>query len=79
MTTIQIFQTGDGQVVRLPAGYEFASTEIAIRREGDAVILEPIKSGQWPENFFERIHIDDAAFRRPEQGAMPAAPEIELP
>jgi virulence-associated protein VagC len=79
MTTTQIFQTGDGQVVRLPAGYEFAATEIAIRREGEAVILEPIKSGQWPEDFFERIRIDDAAFRRPDQGAVPASPEIESP
>jgi virulence-associated protein VagC len=77
MTTTQIIQTGEWQVVRLPQGFEFAAKEVAIRREGNAVILEPIKTGTWPEKFFERIHIADPAFRRPEQGAMPAAPKLD--
>lgn len=78
MTTTQVFQNGDSQAVRLPAGFEFAVPEVAIRREGEAVILEPIKSNAWPERFFDRIRIDDPAFRRPEQGEMPPAPQIEL-
>jgi len=79
MTTTEIFQTGDGQVVRLPQGFEFSASEVAIRRDGEAVILEPIKTGNWPEKFFDEIRIDDPAFRRPEQGAMPVAPEIDSP
>jgi antitoxin VapB len=69
MTTTHVFQDGDTQLVRLPSGFEFDTEEIAIRREGEAVILEPIKPAAWPENFFESIRIDDAAFARPPQGA----------
>ena len=76
MTTTHVFQDGNTQLVRLPSGFEFAANEIAIRREGDAVILEPIRSAVWPENFFESIRIDDPAFARPAQGNMPPAPDI---
>lgn len=76
MTTTHVFQDGNTQAVRLPAGFEFATGEIAIRREGEAVILEPIKATVWPENFFDSIHIDDPAFTRPPQGSVPPAPEI---
>ena len=77
MTTTQVFQNGDSQMVRLPLGFEFAASEVAIRREGEAVILEPLKPNAWPEGFFEKVRIDDAAFRRPNQPAMPPAPQIE--
>ena len=77
MTTTQVFDSGEGQVVRLPTGFEFSSGDVSIRREGEAVILEPIKSFAWPDGFFERIRIADPAFTRPEQGIMPAAPDIE--
>lgn len=76
MTKTHVFQYGDGQVVRLPSGFEFAAQEIAIRREGQAVILEPIKPAAWPDNFFESIRIDDPAFTRPPQGDLPPAPEL---
>lgn len=79
MTTTQVFQNGNSQVVRLPAGFEFAASEVAIRREGEAVILEPLKLGTWPKGFFEKIRIDDAAFRRPDQPAVPPAPPIDSP
>jgi virulence-associated protein VagC len=67
MTTTEIFHTGDGQVVRLPQGFEFTTREVAIRRDGDAVILEPIKGESWPTGFFEKIRVDDPAFERPRQ------------
>ena len=76
MTTTEVFQNGDGQVVRLPLGFEFVASEVAIRREGSSVILEPIKTEAWPEGFFDRIRITDPAFARADQGAMPAAPQI---
>jgi virulence-associated protein VagC len=77
MTTTQVFQNGDSQSVRLPSGFEFADKEVAIRRDGEAVILEPIKRTAWPKDFFTQIRIDDPAFCRPDQGEMPAAPQIE--
>lgn len=76
MTKTHVFQFGDAQAVRLPAGFEFTADEIAIRRDGAAVILEPIKPVDWPENFFENIRINDAAFTRPPQGDLPPAPEF---
>ncbi len=77
MTTTHVIQDGDTQVVRLPSGFGFATEEIAIRREGETVILEPLKPTVWPEGFFESIRIDDPAFTRPRQGIMPPTPEIE--
>ena len=76
MTTTKVFQNGSGQAVQLPLGFQFESSEVAVRREGEAVILEPIKTGQWPDNFFDRIRIEDPAFARPPQGDAPAAPDF---
>ena len=69
-----IHDTAEGQVVVLPGDMRFNATSVAVRRDGQAVILEPIKPRQWPTGFFECIRIDDAAFCRPEQGELPAAP-----
>jgi antitoxin VapB len=77
MTTAHLFQHGDSQAVDLPAGFEFSGDEVAIRREGGAVILEPIKPVAWPQDFFKSIRIDDPEFARPPQGNMPPAPEIK--
>lgn len=63
-----IRNTGHGQLVILPDEFRFQSDKVAIRRQGEAVILEPIKDCQWPAGFFESIRIDDPAFRRPDQG-----------
>ena len=30
----------------------------------------------WPEGFFDKIHIDDPTFKRPDQGPMPPAPVL---
>ncbi len=79
MTTTEIFHTGDGQVVRLPQGFEFSASEVTIRRDGEAIILEPIKNGNWPDDFFETIRIDDPAFGRPDQGLMPEVSPIHTP
>ena len=74
MTKVHVFRNGDCQVVRLPSGFEFASSEVAIRRDGEAVILEPVKPRDWPEEFFESIRIDDPAFERPPVQLAPAYP-----
>jgi virulence-associated protein VagC len=74
--TTHVFQNGDLQAVELPRGYEFAASEISIRREGDAIILEPVKPDAWPTGFFEAIRIDDPAFARPDQGVTPPIPVI---
>lgn len=77
MTTVQIVETSQGQAVPLPEEFRFATPTVSIRREGDAVILEPVKPAHWPEHFFADIHIDDPAFDRPAQGALPPAPQLD--
>lgn len=39
--TAKVFTHGGSQAVRLPKAYRFEGREVRIRREGDAVILEP--------------------------------------
>ena len=77
MKTAEIFQLGQGQAVKLPDEFRFASKEVSIRREGDAVILEPIKPRSWPVGFFQHIRIDDPSFARPDQGQMPKMPPLD--
>jgi virulence-associated protein VagC len=72
--TADVIETSQGQAVRLPDEFRFPVPIVSIRREGEAVILEPLKSAGWPEGFFDAIRIDDPAFARPSQGAMPPAP-----
>jgi virulence-associated protein VagC len=60
----KVFWTGRSQAVRLPKEFRFAASEVAVRRSGRRVILEPIDvqrdangwplvwwqlTGAWPE------------------------------
>jgi len=76
MQITEVFDTEQGQAVALPEEFRFSTSTVAIRREGDAVILEPLRPATWPNGFFESIRIDDPAFSRPEQGALPPAPSL---
>jgi hypothetical protein len=71
MTLAQIMRKNGTQSVNLPEGFHFDADTVSIRREGDAVILEPVKPTHWPPGFFESIRINDPAFGRPEQGVTP--------
>jgi len=71
MKTTDVISINGRQVVAMPDGYCFSDATVSIRREGDAVILEPLKTGSWPLGFFESIRIDDPAFTRPRQGTAP--------
>ena len=66
--------TGDGgcQTVRLPKGFHISTPTVLIRHEGEAIVLEPLKSMVWPAGFFESIHIEDPSFARPPQGQLPS-------
>ena len=39
--TAKVFTHGGSQAVRLPKAFRFEGKEVSIRKEGDAVILEP--------------------------------------
>lgn len=51
----KLFQNGRSQAVRLPKEFRFKGREVSIRREGDAVILEPVKQHAWPRGYWERL------------------------
>ena len=79
METTEIIHDGQSQAVKLPDGYQFEGTAVSIRREGEAVILEPLKARQWPVGFFDQIRVDDKAYCRPDQGLLPPAPNFDVP
>ncbi len=49
--TAKLFVSGRSQAVRLPKEFRFEGHEVLIRREGESVILEPIKKQDWPPGF----------------------------
>ena len=75
--TTTLFLNGRSQAVRIPKELRFEGSEVSIRRLGDGVLLEPVKAPTWPEGYFENIRIDDDAFGRPEQGALPPVVDFE--
>jgi antitoxin VapB len=48
LATAKLFQHGGSQAVRLPKAFRFEGSEVTVRRDGDAVILEPIKKKRPP-------------------------------
>lgn len=68
----KLFMNGRSQAVRLPKEFRFAGSEVEIRREGEAVVLEPVEKREWPEGFFNAIRVGED-FARPEQ---PPTPDI---
>lgn len=77
MKTTEIVSIDGSQAVKLPAEFSFPDSTVAIRRQGESVILEPIKAATWPNDFFEDIRIEDDTLRRPPQGKVPPAPDID--
>jgi antitoxin VapB len=61
----KIFQNGRSQAVRLPKEFRFEGTEVKIRKQGEKVILEPIKKSKWPDGFWD-IFTQDRQFETPE-------------
>ena len=63
-TTAKVFWSGRSQAVRLPKAFRFEGNEVRVRREGKAVILEPIEdewgwldrvTGPLPQDFLDAI------------------------
>ncbi len=48
----KLFWNGRSQAVRLPKEFRFPGDEVSIRKEGDAVVLEPVKKREWPRGFW---------------------------
>jgi virulence-associated protein VagC len=77
MKTAAVIETDSGQAVQIPDEFRFQTDRVGVRRQGDAVVLEPLKPATWPEGFFDAICIDDPAFTRGDQGKMPSVPVLD--
>ena len=77
MKVADIVRANGAQLVKLPEEFHLEGDSVSIRRQGDALVLEPIKPATWPPEFFEDIRIDDPAFARPPQGQVPPAPSLD--
>lgn len=62
----KVFWSGRSQAVRLPKEFRFDTDTVLVRRDGDALILEP--ADVWPEGYVESFAGVPAAFARPAQG-----------
>ena len=54
----KLFKNGRSQAVRLPKEFRFEGTEVKIRKQGDKVILEPVKKSKWPDGFWNSFSPD---------------------
>jgi virulence-associated protein VagC len=77
MKTAVVIETTNGQAVQIPDEFRFQTDRVGVRRQGDAVVLEPLKPATWPDGFFDAIYIDDPAFARADQGVMPTVPTLD--
>ena len=52
----KVFWTGRSQAVRLPLAFRVATREVSVRRQGTALVLEPVESARdengWPLAFW---------------------------
>ena len=64
-----VFQNGNSQAVRIPKNLRLDCKTVLIRREGDALIIEPLPADSW-DAVFAGI-LPDATIERPPQPPMP--------
>jgi antitoxin VapB len=77
MKVAEIVRANGSQLVKLPQEFHMKGDTVSIRRQGEAIVLEPVKTAAWPPGFFDRIRIDDPEFARPAQGLVPPAPKLD--
>jgi antitoxin VapB len=53
--TAALFMTGGSQAVRLPREFRFEGDAVRIWKEGNRVILEPLKKSSWPAGYWRRL------------------------
>lgn len=78
MDTAKIFWSGRSQAVRLPKEFRLDGEEVRIRRQGKAIILEPItEDWDWLEAVTGPVD-DDFAEAATEQPAEQQRPELDI-
>ena len=67
-----LFLNGRSQAVRLPKSLRFDGDEVYVWKEGERVILEPVRKAVWPEGYWEALDAmnadlpDDIELKAPE-------------
>lgn len=54
--------------LRIPKELKPRVGEMSIHCKGNYWIVEPVSTKSWPQDFFEKIRIEDPHFARPDQG-----------
>lgn len=70
MEVAKVFKTGRSQAIRIPKRFRFATDRVGIRREGDSVILTPLKDITW-DDFFAAHTCPNFELDRTEAQQMP--------
>jgi len=67
--TAKVFWSGNSQAVRLPKAFRFPreTEEVEVRRQGERIILEPVRPQAWPESFWQAFGDMPEGFERPVQ------------
>lgn len=78
--TAKVFWSGRSQAVRLPKEFRLSSDVVRLRRQGKAIILEPIEAGwEWLEQIHrQKLSADfiDATLEPIEQQKRPELDEL---
>ncbi len=51
----KLFKNGRSQAVRLPKEFRFSGDEVEVYREGERVILEPVRKREWPTGYWRWV------------------------
>ena len=62
----RVFMSGSSQAVRLPKAFRFEVDEVSIRKEGDELILSPLKPRPWPKGYWRSFGPLGNDFEAPE-------------
>ena len=62
----KVFWTGRSQAIRLPKEFRFQTDTVLVRRQGQAVVIEP--AHEWPDGYVESFAGLPEDFTRPAQG-----------
>ena len=74
----KIFWSGRSQAVRLPKEFRFDGSEVTIRRDGDAVIIEPIADDwAWLKKMPGYVDADFEAAANEDLPPQPLDPSVE--
>ncbi|MBK1725992.1 AbrB/MazE/SpoVT family DNA-binding domain-containing protein [Halorhodospira neutriphila] len=75
--TVQVFRNGRNQAIRIPRGFELDCDEAVLRREGDYLILEPVRQRKGLLAVLDRLEDLDESFPDVKAGLPPNDP-VEL-